>query len=570
MWGWSRPALAGLLWACVAWLPAAAGTVAVTGCDPGTSTDAPGARAAGRKDGTARAAIRIEDRTHRPKVAPADRYGEKPKHQLNAAEAFLLSGLDGLKVRHDPALSRMSRELAAAAPNRFNMPPGLVDGLLAWFGLFDPPPSVVVVEVADTDCTASVADSCKPAMLALLKEVRRTIPQGESVAVGVGATVLERNTSRIMITYLERGAVLKPLPISAAVGANLDLQGRLIGDRQLPRLEVIDAEGQEHDLPAVLGNDGSFRASIRCEFGRGIYQVEVLADGKFGPEVAANFPLYCGVRRPDAVDYQLEKMAPDATAAQVARENFRYLNAAREARGLPVLEWSSGAAAAARAHSEDMVANGFIGHVSPTTGDVARRFERAGIEGAVLRENVARGYGPKGIHQSLMHSPGHRVNILAADVTAVGIGVVVAPPETDAPGAARPIFLTQNFYRPLGAGVPDDVVGDVVTRVQQTRDRKGLSALTFDPRLSRLAQSEADAIARGKAPAAGNQEKVFDFGYAAVERHQVTANDHLGLPTVDLWLSPSDPRGYGLGISRIIRGDKKGYFVMVVFVAEKG
>ncbi len=549
-----------------------AGTLLLTACDPaGGGLETPAGRGGTKKDGTARAAIRVEHLSHTPAAEPAQRYGEKPEHQLNGAEAYLLAGLGGLKVRHDPALSRMSRELARAAPNRFNMPPGLVDGLLAWFGLFDPPPSVVVVEVPDTDCAAAALPaSCRPALDALLEEVRRTIPQGGSAAVGFGATRLDDGASRVMITYLDRGAVMKPLAISAGTGDSLALEGRLLGGRSKPRLEVIDAEGREHDVPAVIGSDGSFRATVRCEFGRGVYQVEVLAEGKFGPEVAANFPLFCGVERPDSVEYELERMAPDATAAQVARENFRYLNAARQARGLEPLRWSPEAAEAARAHSQDMVSNGFIGHVSPSTGDVSARFSRAGIEGAVIRENVARGYGPKGIHQSLMHSPGHRVNMLAADVTDVGIGVVVAPPETNAPGAARPIFLTQNFFRPMGAGVPDDVAGDVESRVQAARERKGLSPLRFDPRLSRLAQGEAEAIARGKTPSAGNQDAVFELGYQAVERHQVTANNHLGLPTVDLWLGPDQERGFGLGVARIARGPKKGYFVMVVFVAEPG
>ena len=550
----------------------AGGASLVTACDrpPSSRSGTSSPKDGKKKDGTGRAAIAIEDRAHRPSTPEVSKYGLKPKHELNASESYLLNGLEGLQVRHDPALSLMTRELSAAAPDRFNMPPALVDGLLAWFGLPDPPPSVVVVEVPGTDCEATLADQCKPAMDALLDEVRNTIPQGEGVAVGFGAKKLDSGTTRIMVTYLDRGAVLRPVPVAVGVGDAIDLQGRLLGDRRAPRVEVVDAAGQSHDLPAVVGNDGSFRANLKCEHGRGIYQVEVLAEGKFGPEVAANFPLYCGERRPTSVEYELERMSPDATADQVARENFRYLNLARQKRGLPPLDWDAKAAEAARRHSADMVENGFIGHVSPTTGDVAARFERAKVKGAVIRENVARGYGPKGIHQSLMHSPGHRVNMLAEDITRVGIGVVVAPPETDAPGAARPIFLTQNFYRPIGAGVPKDVVGDVVTRIGEQRQRKGLSALTFDPRLNALAQAESDMIARGKAPDAGNQEKVFDFGYAAVERHQVTANDHLGLPTVDLWFVPNDPRGYGVGISRIAKGDKKDYFVMVVYVAEKG
>ena len=113
------------------------------------------------------------------------------------------------------------------------------------------------------------------------------------------------------------------------------------------------------------------------------------------------------------------------------------------------------------------------------------------------------------------------------------------------------------------------MVGDVKARVADARARKGLSAIAFDARLSAVAQAEADAIARGKAPPAGGQERVFDFGYAAVERHQVAANDHLGLPTVDMWFGPSERRAFGIGVAQFTKGEKKGYFVMVVLVAEK-
>jgi uncharacterized protein YkwD len=64
-------------------------------------------------------------------------------------------------------------------------------------------------------------------------------------------------------------------------------------------------------------------------------------------------------------------------------------------------------------HSEDMLAATSSATIRRARATVEDRFRRAGIVNAVLRENVARGYGPRGIHQSLMMSPGHRINILA-------------------------------------------------------------------------------------------------------------------------------------------------------------
>ena len=79
-----------------------------------------------------------------------------------------------------------------------------------------------------------------------------------------------------------------------------------------------------------------------------------------------------------------------------------------------------------------------------------------------------------------MASPGHRVNILADDVTHVGIGAVIGPPETDAPGAPRPIFLTQNFFSKLGDDVPADPVAALQAKVDDQRRAGGLAPVTWE------------------------------------------------------------------------------------------
>src|SRR5690606_1505642 len=106
-------------------------------------------------------------------------------------------------------------------------------------------------------------------------------------------------------------------------------------------------------------------------------------------------------------------------------------------------------------------------------------FQRARIQGTVVRENVARGYGPKGIHESLMNSPGHRANLIAEDVTHVGIGVVFGDPESTAADAPRPVFLTQNFYAKPGADLPDKPSESLRERVDAVRKANGKQPLTW-------------------------------------------------------------------------------------------
>jgi uncharacterized protein YkwD len=284
--------------------------------------------------------------------------------------------------------------------------------------------------------------------------------------------------------------------------------------------------------------------------------------------VAAIFPIFCGTQPPRSLRVTLEELDPRVSADQVARAIFHYLDEERRMRGLPPLEWDDRAAAVAEEHSLDMVRHGYVGHRSPRTGDVRDRFERARIRGTVVRENVARGYGPKGIHDSLMNSPGHRVNIVAEDVSHVGIGVVIADPETNVPGAPRPVFATQNFFRKPGAGAPSDeqLVPTMHARVDAVRKDARLPPATWDPGLDAIALRVAQAYARGRQPGRFDAE-VFDLGYEAVQTHRVESPDYDALATLDVWNEQS--LHAGVGIVPVGRGDDR-RFLMVVLIAVPG
>jgi hypothetical protein len=219
----------------------------------------------------------------------------------------------------------------------------------------------------------------------------------------------------------------------------------------------------------------------------------------------------------------------------------------------------------AKAHSEDMAANGFVGHVSPTTGDAPARFERAGIVGAVVRENVARGYGPKGIHESLMNSPGHRANLLAADITHVGIGVVFGDPESSAADAPRPVFLTQNFYAKIGADAPARPSTALRDRVDEQRESAGLPVLGWVGAMNKLAQRRADGAA-GLGPGISDddlQAQVSGLGLEALEQHQVSAGSFADLVSLELWGQLAATAKIGVGVAQ--GGSGQG-LVMVILV----
>ncbi|MFO7562149.1 MAG: CAP domain-containing protein [Enhygromyxa sp.] len=536
------------------------GTALLIACDPGARTAA-GSDAPGPREGSTRHISEIEALAH-VTGAPAQTYGVDRPHELREVEATILAAIQARfrgDLTHDPALSAMVRDLALASPSRFDMPPTLLDALMAWHGVTDPQPAVIVVELQGSEhgCDRAAKPDCAEALDALVDEVLRTLGPGRW-RVGVGVSAVEGGArTRMMVGVVERGVELEPIPVVIEAGGTIEISGKLLGKRHKPRIERVDPKGRWTRVPAVVGSDGSISAKVACDGGRGPYQIEVLADGDLGPEVVANFRVFCGVERPSEIRFVYERLGPKVTSADVVRGNFDLLNAEREARGLPALAWDERAAAVAGAHSQDMADNDFVGHVSPTTGDATARFEQARIQGTVVRENVARGYGPKGIHESLMNSPGHRANLIAEDVTHVGIGVVFGEPESNAADAPRPVFLTQNFYAKAGADTPDKPGEALRERVDAARKAASKAPLAWHPALTRLAQARAEAAA-GIGPAMSDEElkeEIFDLGLRSLEQHQVGSGSFEGLLDLDLWLELEAAAKIGVGVAKAGKGE---------------
>lgn len=555
-----RNALRGLALACVG---LAVGCPSTPGGGPRhRSAQAP---SASDLEGIALVSLRVQ-----PRGPAATKYGARTEHALTEIEAAVVAAVADLPVTHAPALSRMVRQLALATPDRNTVPPALVDGLMAWAGLVDPPPRLVMVELPHDPegCHQRMAPGCRPAVTSLVEQVRATLPESGPIALGVGVVALPDGSTRMMVAVLEQAVELEPLPVSVGRSGSFALAGRLLGGRTKPWVEVVGPSGHATTLPTTVAASGRFAARVGCADGTGAYQIEVMAEGRYGVEVAANFPVYCGTTPPDDITVVVEALDPSVTAEQIARANFLYLNEERRARGLPPLEWAEDAAAIAHAHSEDMLAHGFVGHTSPTTGDVTARFRAARLEPSIIRENVARGYGPKGIHESLMNSPGHRVNILATDVTHVGVGVVVGQPETDVAGAPRPLFATQNFYRAPGAGAPTKDLGPALqTRVDEARRQQGKGAVRWNDALSAIAQRLADARGRGRPEPKGWHDEVGALGFASVESVVLSSADFDAIVRAELW--PTLEHDVGLGVVRSKAEGGGEEFLAVVLVAER-
>lgn len=152
----------------------------------------------------------------------------------------------------------------------------------------------------------------------------------------------------------------------------------------------------------------------------GRYQVEVVVEGRYGPEVAALFPLYAGRPPPQRPSY---KLYPTHKREHVEIRLMRLVNAARRAHGLTPLRPSSLLAGAARQHSQDMLLGGYFGHLSPSRGNLAQRLSAAGIQYSQASENLAMATCSEKAHDGLMASPIHRQTLLDPQATHIGVGV---------------------------------------------------------------------------------------------------------------------------------------------------
>ena len=109
-------------------------------------------------------------------------------------------------------------------------------------------------------------------------------------------------------------------------------------------------------------------------------------------------------------------------------ETFNLINQQRAAYGIAPLQIDSRLQLLARRKAEDMVANNYFDHLSPTYGSPFDMMSTAGIAYYTAGENIAGGASNTMAVVLWMNSEGHRANILTSSYNYTGIGVVDGGP----------------------------------------------------------------------------------------------------------------------------------------------
>ena len=128
--------------------------------------------------------------------------------------------------------------------------------------------------------------------------------------------------------------------------------------------------------------------------------------------------------KPEATTTPSQTQAPSQSESSLGRRMLDMVNDDRADNGLSSLAWSSELAEAALEHSRDMAQNNYFSHTSPTYGGFSVRLKASGISTLGAGENLALYNSLEKAQAALMSSSGHRANILKANYTHCGIGIV--------------------------------------------------------------------------------------------------------------------------------------------------
>jgi uncharacterized protein YkwD len=379
----------------------------------------------------------------------------------------------------DGRLFAVAAELAKVVEEDAPLPYAVVDFVMRHHGIIEPSPHLLVLWGAPRETDAIVAQLADrvPHILATSRIARIGIGQAEQAVGPVVVVALQPS-------FLETDAI----PRQVAMGQAVRFRARVLAPYVDPHVYVTREDGRVDSAPMRHGQGGEIVAEVSCGARRGPQQIEITASDASGSAVLANFPVWCAAAPPDSVSvWPSRDAAPVTSPAAAERELVALLNQDRAAAGLAPLVIDGELAAVARAHSADMQRTGRVAHVSATSGTAADRVRAAGIRTPVVLENVARAYGVVEAEQGLMNSPGHRANILSAEATHLGVGLVLGPGD----GGPREIFVTQVFIR-----VPPPV--DLArARVRIERAIVDASRLEVDAELARIAEAVARDLARG-------------------------------------------------------------------------
>lgn len=218
-------------------------------------------------------------------------------------------------------------------------------------------------------------------------------------------------------------ADLSPLPMRARTGEWLAFEARLHVPARSAQLVVLGPRGLPRTVPTSLdGATGVARARFALDR-PGSFTVQLVGDLEDGPRPLLEARVFADVTPSTPGD---ELPAPGEGEGDDAAALAGMIASLRTLEGSPALTRDETLDALARGHAERMRARRVVAH-DLGDGDFRDRFEAGStLDAQSVGENVAHAPTVALAHRALHASPSHRINLLRADYTHIGIGVARA------------------------------------------------------------------------------------------------------------------------------------------------
>lgn len=407
---------------------------------------------------------------------PAEAYGDPTWTEADRVYSEMVEAFPG--AEYDPVLGHAARELA----HLYSVEDGLIPSAALDFLLESAGAADWGVRQSFTATSQEGPEAVRTRIKALLEAEQR---DGRPVRIGVGeAYELGAAPPRTIGIVVARGDLfLRPVPRKIAIGETVRISGVLPAGAKKAALIAMGPDLVMRDLE-VIEAGGRFSAEVTAGDEPGVLFVEILAELLTGPSPLAQLTLHVG--EPIPTEWT-GRYPPDESYVQddTAAEELAYalLDADRARFALPPLERDPDLDRVARSHSKDMRDNRFFGHISKTTGDVGDRIRAARVSVSSWGENVARNGSLDAAQAGLLHSLGHRRNILEPRFTHVGIGVA-----SQEENGRRSWYLTQVFGRRPALLDLARARDHVLNEIDQVRALEEVDALEEDAALDRVAQ----------------------------------------------------------------------------------
>jgi uncharacterized protein YkwD len=268
--------------------------------------------------------------------------------------------------------------------------------------------------------------------------------------------------------------------------------------------------------------------------------------------------------------------ATDAVPARVVE----LTNAERQRAGLGPLSINPQLSLAAQRYAEAMAAGSCFAHTCGPEPELAKRVEGAGYTPwGALAENIAAGQrSPEQVVGAWMVSPGHRANILRAEVSEIGVG--------RAQGGAYGVYWVQVFGAPGAGGAaalpPDAASARVVELLNAERTSAGLAPLSPHPALAQAAQGYAEVLAGagclgsqcGPAPPLSGRVEAAGYLSWTALTEALAAGQATPEEVADLWIGRArsavvNPRYTDVGVGVAYGGPHRYYWATTLGAASE-